>query len=134
MAFFRNVLDCTVIGPGSSTSHDAAVSRLLSCGEGSFIELTMARRDALPVVAPSPPSADLPLRFWSHNVAHVAVWLRHEGISVTAPPYRLTTGPLAGCMALDFTAPWGLRLQLLDSCGHPPAMRWVSAEAHADGR
>lgn len=116
VAFFQDVLDCRLIGPESvttaATPADASASRLLSCDAGSVVELFDNRG-----ISPSPASdrIDHPLQFVSDDVQHASEWLRHAGVGVSGSPHRLTSGPLAGRMALDFVSPWGLRLQLLGS-------------------
>jgi catechol 2,3-dioxygenase-like lactoylglutathione lyase family enzyme len=125
VAFFQDVLDCRLIGPESvvakASSDDVPASRLLSCDAGSVVELFDNRG-----VSPSPASgrADRPLRplqFVSDDVQHASEWLRHTGVNVSGSPHRLTSGPLAGRMVLDFVSPWGLRLQLLGSDANAPA-------------
>lgn len=111
VTFFRNVLDCGLMAPESTADSAAPVSVLLSCGEDSVVELF-----AEPDSSPSPASNETaqPLLFVSDNVLQAGKWLRQQGVIVGGAPHRLTSGPLAGRMVLDFTAPWGLRLQLLD--------------------
>jgi catechol 2,3-dioxygenase-like lactoylglutathione lyase family enzyme len=122
VAFFQDVLDCRLIGPASAaaemTPDDASASRLLSCDAGSVVELFDNRG-----ISSSPASgrADQPLQFVSGDVQHASEWLRHAGVGVSGSPHRLTSGPLAGRMALDFVSPWGLRLQLLGSDASAPA-------------
>jgi catechol 2,3-dioxygenase-like lactoylglutathione lyase family enzyme len=115
VTFFQDVLDCRLIGPESAATGAAPASRLLSCDTDSIVELY--------VISPSPASneAAQPLRFVSGNVLHADEWLRHQGGSISGAPHRLTSGPLAGRMVLDFVAPWGLRLQLLDNSTDGPA-------------
>jgi catechol 2,3-dioxygenase-like lactoylglutathione lyase family enzyme len=122
VAFFQDVLDCRLIGPESvateATPGDAPASRLLACDAGSVVELFDDRG-----VSPSPASgrAGQPLQFVSDDVQHASEWLRHAGVGVSGAPHRLTSGPLAGRMVLDFVSPWGLRLQLLGSDASAPA-------------
>jgi catechol 2,3-dioxygenase-like lactoylglutathione lyase family enzyme len=122
VAFFQDVLDCRLIGPESvaaaTTPDDASASRLLSCDAGSVVELFDNRG-----ISPSYASrrAEQPLQFVSDDVQHASEWLRHAGVDVSGPPHQLTSGPLAGRMALDFVSPWGLRLQLLGSDASEPA-------------
>ncbi|KRE87222.1 glyoxalase [Rhodanobacter sp. Soil772] len=122
VAFFQDVLDCRLIGPESAvaeaSSDDVPASRLLSCDAGSVIELFDNRG-----ISPSPASgrAERPLQFVSDDVQHASEWLRHMGVNVSGSPHRLTSGPLAGRMVLDFVSPWGLRLQLLGSDASAPA-------------
>ena len=122
VAFFQDVLDCRLIGPESvmakASSDDVPASRLLSCDAGSVVELFDNRG-----VSPSPASgrAERPLQFVSDDVQHASEWLRHTGVNVSGSPYRLTSGPLAGRMVLDFVSPWGLRLQLLGNDANAPA-------------
>ncbi|HEY8328227.1 MAG TPA: VOC family protein [Rhodanobacter sp.] len=121
VAFFQNVLDCRLIGPESvaaeASSDDVPTSRLLSCDAGSVVELFDNRG-----ISPSPASgrAERPLQFVSDDVQHASEWLRHTGANVSGSPHRLTSGPLAGRMVLDFVSPWGLRLQLLGSDSSAP--------------
>jgi catechol 2,3-dioxygenase-like lactoylglutathione lyase family enzyme len=110
VAFFQDVLDCRVIGP--SFTKKPATSRLLSCDTGSIVEL-FDNHDAS--TAPGQP-----LRFVSDDVRHGGEWLRREGATVNGSPHRLTSGPLAGRMVLDFKSPWGMPLQLLDSHAYSP--------------
>lgn len=122
VAFFQDVLDCRLIGPESAaaeaTPGDASPSRLLSCDAGSVVELFDNHG-----VSSSPASGrtDQPLQFVSDDVQHASAWLRHAGVGVSGAPHRLTSGPLAGRMALDFVSPWGLRLQLLGNDASAPA-------------
>jgi len=132
VAFFQDALDCRPIGPESATAivtpDDTPASRLMSCDAGSIIELFDDRSSA-PSSTPRP--AAQPLQFVSDDVLHAARWLQHDGASVIGLPHRVTSGPLAGRMALDFLSPWGLRLQLVGSDTHPPA---GSALATVDGQ
>ena len=132
VAFFRDVLDCRLIGPESATaivtSDGTPASRLMSCNAGSIIELFDDRSSA-PSSTPRP--AAQPLQFVSDDVLHAARWLQRGGASVIGLPHRVTSGPLAGRMALDFVSPWGLRLQLVGSDTHPSA---GSALATVDGQ
>ena len=119
VAFFQDVLDCRLIGPESVAASDgAAASRLLSCDAGSVVELFDNRGISL---SPASGRVDQPLQFVSDDVQHAGEWLRHAGVGVNGSPHRLTSGPLAGRMALDFVSPWGLRLQLLGSDASAPA-------------
>ena len=128
VTFFQDVLDCRLIGPQSTPAGATPASRLLSCDAGSIVELF--------VISPSstPNRTALPLQFISANVLHADAWLQRQGASVSEPPHRLTSGPLAGRMALDFVAPWGLRLQLIDSRATGPSGRTMAtANAAFDG-
>lgn len=122
VAFFQDVLDCRLIGPESvvaeATADDVPASRLLSCDAGSVVELFDNRG-----ISPSPASSrtEQPLQFVSDDVQHASEWLRRTGVNVGGSPHRLTSGPLAGRMVLDFVSPWGLRLQLLGSDANAPA-------------
>ncbi len=61
--------------------------------------------------------------------------LRHEGVDVNGAPRRLTSGPLTGRLALDFTSPWGLHLQLLGSkadCSADGAVAAVGVPSGSD--
>lgn len=122
VAFFQDVLDCRLIGPESAaatvTSDGTPASRLVSCGANSIIELFDSRGRA-PSVASRP--AAQPLQFVSDDVLHAAQWLQRDGANVTGLPHRAASGPLAGRMVLDFSSPWGLRLQLVGSVAHRPA-------------
>lgn len=135
VAFFQDVLDCRLIDP-SSTMAEAApggvpASRLLSCDAGSVVEL-FDNRGASPY--PALGDADQLLQFVSDDVLHADQWLRREGVSVSGSPHRLTSGPLAGRVVLDFMAPWGLRLQLLGSDTKLPANGTLATvDAQADG-
>ena len=132
VAFFQDVLDCRLIGPESATamvtSDDTPAFRLVSCDAGSVIELFDDRGSA-PSSAPRPTAQ--PLQFVSDDVLHAAQWLQRDGASIIGLPHRVTSGPMAGRMALDFVSPWGLRLQLVDSGTHSPA---AGALATVDGR
>ena len=109
-AFFHDVLDCRPVGvtPVAVAAAGASNSRLLSCGGGSMLELFVDRDNS-----PSRPSQAL--QFISDDALHTDAWLRQRGVTVSGSPHRLTSGPWAGRMALDFVAPWGLRMQLLGS-------------------
>ena len=116
VAFFRDVLDCRVIGPTSEQSpRGTPASRLLSCNAGSIVELFQQPGSSPSAAQRSRLKAGEPLQFVTVDVIHAGEWLRHEHVSVNGAPHRLTSGPQAGRMVLDFRAPWGLRLQLLGS-------------------
>lgn len=124
VTFFQDVLDCRVIG--SNATNKPATSRLLSCDEGSIVELFDNRG-----ASPDPVKPDQPLRFVSNDVARGGEWLRREGAKVSGSPHRLSSGPLAGRMVLDFRSPWGMPLQLLDSHANTPvdgALATVAAD------
>ncbi|MHB1059171.1 MAG: VOC family protein [Rhodanobacter sp.] len=128
VTFFRDVLDCRLIGPETTAAGDASASRLLSCDTGSVVELF--------AISPSLASngAGQPLQFVSGNVLHADGWLRHQGVRVIEAPHRLASGPLAGRIVLNFVAPWGLRLQLLDNSASGPADGTLAtASASFDG-
>lgn len=108
--FFHDVLDCRPLGSASPAGTDASGSQLLSCGDGSMLELFAERGDA---PARSMPARTESLQFVSDDALHTGAWLRQRGVVVSRPPHRLTSGPWAGRMALDFIAPWGLRIRLL---------------------
>lgn len=120
-AFFQDVLDCRVIGPNAPSvatgAKKPATTRLLSCDAGSVVEL-FDNHGVSP--SPTPVEADQPLRFVSDDVLHGSEWLQREGATVNGAPRRLTSGPLAGRMVLDFMSPWGMPLQLLDSHADTP--------------
>ncbi|HEV7123407.1 MAG TPA: VOC family protein [Rhodanobacter sp.] len=126
--FFQDVLDCRVIGsPSMSSVQTTSAPRLLSCDAGSIIELFAIP----PSSAPTAPAQ--PLQFVSADVRHADKWLRRQGARVSGAPHRLTFGPLAGRMVLDFVAPWGLRLQLVDSgARRPSGTRLATANASFD--
>lgn len=130
VTFFRNVLDCGLMAPGSAADADAAVSVLLSCGEDSVVELVAA-----PGNSPSPANETAqPLLFVSDNVPQAGKWLRRQGVIVGGAPHRLTSGPLAGRVVLDFMAPWGLRLRLLDrSTGEPDGGTVATTDGQYNG-
>lgn len=119
VVFFQDVLDCSVIGPAVTPAEVDAkkpvTSRLLSCDEGSVVELFDNHG-----ASPSPVKPDQPLRFVSDDVRHGSEWLRREGVTLNGSPRRLTSGPMAGRMVLDFISPWGMPLQLLDSHANTP--------------
>lgn len=107
-AFFHDVLDCRPVGVAPVAVAGASGSRLLSCGGGSMLELFVDRGNSS-----SRPSQAL--QFISDDALHTDAWLRQRGVTVSGSPHRLTSGPWAGRVALDFVAPWGLRMQLLGS-------------------
>jgi catechol 2,3-dioxygenase-like lactoylglutathione lyase family enzyme len=108
VTFFQDVLDCRPID--ASVAGKPASSVLLSCDTGSIVELFDNR--GAPAGSAGP---DQPLRFVADDLRHDGDWLRREGVTVNGSPHRLTSGPLAGRMVLDFLAPWGMPLQLLDN-------------------
>lgn len=108
--FFRDVLDCQPIGAEATASEPATASLLLSCDEGSVVELFVDRGKS-PSPASDKPSATLQLA--TDDVARANEWLRNQGVAVSGAPHRVISGSLAGHMVLDFAAPWGLRLQLV---------------------
>jgi hypothetical protein len=126
--FFQDVLDCRVIGPQSTAAAATSASRLLTCDAGSVIELFAISPSA------APNGAAQPLQLVSTDVRHADKWLRHQGASVSGAPHWLTSGPLAGRMALDFVTPWGLRLQLVDRhASRPAGATLATANASFDG-
>jgi hypothetical protein len=68
------------------------------------------------------------LQFISDGTLRTDTWLRQRGVTVSGAPRRLTSGPWAGRMALDFVAPWGMRMRLL---GSRPDATYGSIEAVA---
>jgi catechol 2,3-dioxygenase-like lactoylglutathione lyase family enzyme len=108
VTFFQDVLDCRPID--TDVTRKSASSVLLSCDTGSIVELFDNR--GVPAASAKP---DQPLRFVADDLRHGGDWLRREGVTVNGSPHRLTSGPLAGRMVLDFLAPWGMPLQLLDN-------------------
>lgn len=123
VAFFRDVLNCRPIDPAVGRSSNPRQSSLLACDAGSIVELFEERGASPAPTRPSREPASRTLQFVTDDVAHAGQWLRHEGVDVNGAPRRLTSGPLAGRLALDFVSPWGLHLQLLGS----------KAEGSADG-
>lgn len=115
VAFFRDVLDCRPIDPAAGEGGSPRQSSLLACDEGSIVELFDERGASPSPARSSQERASRTLRFVTDDVAHADQWLRHEGVDVSGAPRRLTSGPLAGRLALDFVSPWGLHLQLLGS-------------------
>lgn len=107
-AFFHDVLDCRPIG--SSTTAAATATRLLSCGGGSMLELFVDRGDSPARITHAKGDA---LQFVTDDALRTDAWLRQRGVAVSGAPHRLTSGPWTGRMALDFVAPWGLRIRLL---------------------
>ncbi|MGY3038748.1 catechol 2,3-dioxygenase-like lactoylglutathione lyase family enzyme [Rhodanobacter sp. TND4EL1] len=109
-SFFQGVLDCDLITPEPASGEVTPVSLLLSCDQGSVVELFLDG-DKSPSLASN--GMAQPLQFVSDNVLRAGQWLQQQGGMVSGAPHRVTSGPLAGRVVLDFTAPWGLRLQLL---------------------
>lgn len=116
-AFFQDVLDCRLVGDSPTSDARATNSLLLSCGVGSMLELYVD-----PGISPARRShaAGEPLQFLSDDVLLTDAWLRRRGVVVSGAPHRLATGRWAGRMAVDFAAPWGLRLRLLGSRAAEP--------------
>ncbi|KZC39498.1 glyoxalase [Rhodanobacter sp. FW510-R12] len=112
VAFFTDVLDCRPIEStaGRAVNGSLRPSRLLICDSGSIVELFDQRN-----VAAAPEQAGQTVRFVTDDLTHDGQWLRRQGVDVSGAPHRLTSGPLAGRLALDFVSPWGLHLQLLGS-------------------
>lgn len=110
VAFFTEVLGCRPLD--STTARTASgsprPSRLLTCDTGSIVELFEQRS-----IVPASQRAAQTVQFVTDDVVHAGQWLRHQGVDVSSAPHRLTSGPLAGRLALDFVSPWGLHLQLL---------------------
>jgi len=117
--FFRDVLDCRLIGPDAGSG---LATVLLSCDEDSVVELFQQTGSSQ---QPAPP-----LRFIVSDVARAGAWLRHAGASHVGNPRRMTSGPLAGRMVVDFATPWGQPLQLL---GHGTSRSSGTELATADG-
>ena len=111
-AFFHDALGCRPLGGSPALAADASASRLLSCGGGSMLELFTVRGDSPAGVAYAKGET---LQFISDGVLRTDAWLRQRGVAVSGAPHRLTSGPWAGRMALDFVAPWGMRMRLVGS-------------------
>jgi hypothetical protein len=122
-AFFHDVLDCRPVGDPASVTAGASDSRLLSCGSGSMLELFAERGGS-----PARDSSET-LQLISDGTLRTDAWLRQRGVAVSGAPRRLTSGPWAGRMALDFVAPWGLRMRLLGS--RPPDATYGGADTVA---
>jgi catechol 2,3-dioxygenase-like lactoylglutathione lyase family enzyme len=112
MAFFTDVLGCRPLESTAGKSVDGSLpsSRLLICDAGSIVELFDQRH-----VAPAPQQAGQTVQFVTEDVAHAGQWLRRQGVDVASASHRVTSGPLAGRLVLDFMSPWGLHVQLLGS-------------------
>ena len=106
--FFHDVLDCRPVGAPAPVTAGASGSRLLACGSGSMLELFVS-----PARGPAAPHETL--QFVSDGALRNDAWLRQRGVTVSGTPHRLTSGRWAGRMALDFVAPWGMRMRLLGS-------------------
>ncbi len=102
LAFFRNVLDCERI----DTSAGVETSALMECQSGMVLELVRAGSGQIPAMS-------TPLRFVGGDVAHADRWLRKEGAHAVGKPVVADSGPDAGQTMINFTSPWGLRLQLV---------------------
>lgn len=114
--FFRDVLDCRAIGDPAPVTAGASGSRLLlSCGSGSMLELYAERGDS---PAPATNATGQTLQLVSDGTLRTDAWLRRRGVTISGAPHRLTSGPWAGRMALDFVSPWGMQMRLLG--GRPP--------------
>lgn len=107
VSFFRNVLDCEAID--SSTTNK--ISALMVCDSGQVLELVRMHSGGSRADAP-------PLRFLVNDVANADRWLESEGARVVGKPVRATSGPDAGRTMINFTSPWGQRLQLVGSSGN----------------
>lgn len=108
VAFFRNVLGCSLIGPAAhaaGTRIDRHASALLSCGSGSVVELSLTAPSRMPRTS----HHGAPLQLATDDVAGATQWLRHQGVQVSGPPQRLASGQLA----VNFVTPWGQSLQLV---------------------
>jgi catechol 2,3-dioxygenase-like lactoylglutathione lyase family enzyme len=123
--FFHEVLDCRPVGDPAPVTAGASGSRLLSCGSGSMLELFAERGDS---PARGSTAKGETLQFISDGTLRTDAWLRQRGVTVSGAPRRLTSGPWAGRMALDFVAPWGMRIRLL---GSRPDATYGSIEAVA---
>lgn len=127
--FFQDVLDCQPIGTVAAATASARESLLLSCDEGSIVELVADH-------SPSPASekTTAPLQFVSDDVAHANQWLRQQDVAIDGVAHRMAAGPLAGRMVLDFAAPWGLRLQLVGrQPSDPDSPALATVDARFDG-
>lgn len=100
--FFTAVLGCEPIGPRSEEGPRSS-SILLACTPGSVVELTTA-----PTSRPSGHPGN-PIQLMSDDPAATAHSLRQKGLSSVGKQRRLASGQTA----VDFVAPWGLRLQLV---------------------
>lgn len=135
VAFFRDVMDCSPVGPAElppqSSPGDEPASRLLACDADSFVELFAVQADS---PALDRDHAEHPLQFVAENVERASEWLRRDGVTISGTPHRLNSGPLAGRWALDFRSPWGLQLQLLGSkTDHPAGEPLATAAAGFEG-
>lgn len=105
VAFFRDVLGCPLISPvvnATDSRIDGRASALLTCGSGSVVELSLAmpsRRQQQGAL----------LQLASDDVAGATQWLRHQGVEISGPPQRLSSGQLA----VNLVTPWGQSLQLV---------------------
>jgi catechol 2,3-dioxygenase-like lactoylglutathione lyase family enzyme len=111
-AFFHDVLNCHPVGDPAPIAAGASGSRLLSCGSGSMLELFVERGHS---PARGSAATGETLQFLADGTLRTDAWLRQRGVIVSGAPHRLTSGPWAGRMALDFVAPWGMRMRLLGS-------------------
>lgn len=102
VSFFRNVLDCRAIGSSAANRNSA----LMVCASGQVLELVRSQSGDY--------RADVsPLQFVVNDVANADRWLENEGAHVIGRPTRATSGQDAGRTMINFTSPWGLRLQLI---------------------
>ena len=107
VTFFRDVMNCSVIGDGGDAA--SATASLMACGRGTTVEITQAPANAAPRVGGTSPPFTLNI----DNASAVASWLRAGHVHLVGSPTRLTTGQDAGKLAVTFLTPWGQPLRLV---------------------
>jgi hypothetical protein len=112
VSFFRDAMNCSEIGAGSSTSA-ADASALMSCGRETTVEIRRSTVAVPPQNAPAAASASQPLTLDTDDATRVAAWLRNHHVRLIGSPTRLTRGADAGKVAVSFLTPWGEPLRLI---------------------
>jgi len=118
VSFFRNVLDCQLVGTAPALpvkTANGGNSQLMACETGSIVELYGNHGSAPGSSTGNVERADAaePVQFVSGNIANADQWLRAAGVRVIGAPQTLRSGPFAGMTVVTFVSPWGLRLQLV---------------------
>jgi hypothetical protein len=122
VGFLQQAMNCNVISSSlDAPDHAAAEAALMDCGNGIIVELAGA-----PVAAPASKRATgRVIEFPSANAVAAAAWLRSHGATVPGTPDRITSGPNAGRVVVNFITPWGQPMRLVgwshraDATGRP---------------
>jgi hypothetical protein len=124
VSFFRDALNCSLIGTGTPAPA-ADASAMLSCGRETTVEI---HRSAVATSPRKTSSAAPPLTLDIDDPTGVAAWLRTHHVKLLGSPTRLIHGADAGKVAVSFLTPWGEPLQLISRIN---ADDWLPSAAPA---